>query len=139
MNQCVECRKYRSPIVPDAFDGNCDELEVVCRDGNSTTGDSKACSSFEQCLPKNPPSFDEYDRANPQIYESFRRFALQVIGAGRRRFGAKAVMERIRWDTLISAKDDGFKINNNYTADYARKFIAEFPEYAEVFATRGRA
>lgn len=81
--------------------------------------------------------FEQYHAANPHIYAAFVQFTLYIIGK-RERFGAKAIMERVRWHTLESG-DDGFKINNNYTALYARKFMREHPEHAGFFVTRERA
>lgn len=78
--------------------------------------------------------FREYDRANPGIYEAFERFALMVIQK-RRRYGAKAIMERVRWHTMESGGDD-FKINNNYTAYYVRKFEALNPKHKDFFKKR---
>lgn len=79
--------------------------------------------------------FQKYDDENPHIYEAFRRFALQAIGYGRKYYGAKSIMERVRWNTMEEGNDD-FKINNNYTAYYARKFENEFPQHKGFFRKR---
>jgi len=80
-------------------------------------------------------AFDEYDEANPQVYRMFRHFTLEAIAAGRTRLGAKMVCERIRWDTMVGGSG-AFTINNNFTAYYARKFEAEYPDHAGFFAQR---
>ena len=81
-------------------------------------------------------AFREYHAANPRIYQAFTRFALDAIIAGRNRIGAKMIWERLRWYTTVEARDDGFKLNNNYTAYYARKFMEDFPQHAGLFQTR---
>lgn len=87
--------------------------------------------------PRLPRQFREYDMANPQIYELFKRFSLEAIKAGRRKLSASLITERIRWEVFVVVDtDDEFKINNNWRSFYARKFMNEFPEYDGVFATR---
>lgn len=79
----------------------------------------------------------QYDRENPEIYGLFVRFAVQAHRNGYRRFSANAIFERIRWELAIEKKDDGFKMNNNYRAFYARKLMAENPEsFAGFFQIR---
>lgn len=51
---------------------------------------------------------------------------------------AKGIFERIRWHT-DKPNHEGkstFKLNNNYTAIYARMFHACYPEHAGFFRTR---
>jgi hypothetical protein len=80
--------------------------------------------------------FLEFDEANPQVWIAFKRFTFQAINTGRKRFGAKMVVERIRWDTLLTTTDERYKISNDYTAFYARKFVSEFPQYKGLFVTK---
>lgn len=81
--------------------------------------------------------FAEYDAANPGIYFLFKRFANELIAVGRTKLSASLIIERIRWEVNISTKsEDIFKVSNNHTAFYARKFMANFPEYEGIFHTR---
>lgn len=81
--------------------------------------------------------FEEFDAAHPDVYVLFRRFALELIAVGRRRIGAKLLIERIRWHYVTSSAGSGeFKINNVFSSRYARKLIAERPEFADVFEVR---
>jgi len=91
--------------------------------------------------------FDAYDAANPQIWRAFERAALRAWGqrvlraeakATFPRYGAKRIMESLRYDTTIRAEGDSFKLNNTWTAFYARKFLARHSECAGLFQTRGR-
>lgn len=79
--------------------------------------------------------FNDYHKRNPHIYRAFVEKALKLKRAGREYYGAKAIMEVIRYDTVIGG-DDGFKISNNYTAYYARKAMAEHEELAGFFRTK---
>jgi hypothetical protein len=70
----------------------------------------------------------------------FIRFSLELIERGFSNYSAQAIMERIRWET-DEADVDGrstFKINNNYVAWYARKFMEAYYEHDGFFRTRHR-
>lgn len=82
-------------------------------------------------------SFENYDAINPQVWNYFKRFAFEAITAGHRRFSADCILHRIRWETSIVSAGR-FKLNNNFSADYARKFIAEYPQFKGFFETRKR-
>lgn len=81
-------------------------------------------------------AFEEFDRANPRIYELMCRFADQAIAAGRTRIGAQLLFERIRWEVYITTTDEEFKLNNNHVAYYARKWLREHPDHPDFFVTR---
>lgn len=88
-------------------------------------------------LPKSlQESFDEFDALNPGVYDLFKHFAFEKIRKGAKKLGAKAVIERIRWEESCPTIGDEFKINNNFPAYYARKFMKEFPIYGGIFETR---
>lgn len=76
--------------------------------------------------------FKQFHRDNPHVYDLFDRFTRELIDAGFRRYGAKAVMERIRWHVTTRTKGE-FKISNNHTAYYARLWSITNPEHARFF------
>lgn len=80
-------------------------------------------------------SFKKYNEENPQIYAEFRKIAFQLIGRNYKRIGARQILEVIRYHTMISGNDQ-FKVNNNYSADYARLFEKDFPQYGGIFMKR---
>jgi hypothetical protein len=82
--------------------------------------------------------FLAYDKDNPQVWTVFEKFAKQVVDTGREYFGAKAVMERVRWFSVVEANDT-FKVNNNWVAFYARKFGLKYPKHADFFRIRDSA
>ena len=79
--------------------------------------------------------FREYHKQNPHVYGAFCRAALSLIAAGRDHYGAKAIFEKIRFDSIISGNDE-FKINNNYVSRYSRMFERQHPEHAGFFRKR---
>lgn len=79
--------------------------------------------------------FQQYHQQNPQVYEKFAEFTFDAIRAGRKYFGAKMIIERIRWYSLVEA-NDGYKVNNNYAPYYARMFEAKHPQYTGFFRKR---
>ncbi len=80
--------------------------------------------------------FKEFDKNNPKVWAYFVEFAFQALKAGRTVLSAGLITERIRWETWITTTTEDFKINNNFRAFYARKFMKEYPEYGESFRTR---
>lgn len=80
--------------------------------------------------------FAEYHAENPQVFAKFVAYAEQLKSAGRTRIGAKAIVERIRWDSLVAAFDGQFKVNNNYTSRYVRLLSQKRPDLAPLFAVR---
>lgn len=67
--------------------------------------------------------------ANQAIYQAFRQAALDMRRAGRKRFGAKAITEKLRYESsLYSVDPEGWKINNSIVSRLARKLLAECPE-----------
>lgn len=81
--------------------------------------------------------FIKYHENNPNVYRLFIGFAHELIAAGRKKLSASLIIERIRWEVNVqTVSDDNFKITNNHTAFYARKFMNDFPEYVGYFRTR---
>lgn len=92
----------------------------------------------------NEERFDEFHAANPHVYTLFKRYAYELITAGHRKLSSKLIVERVRWEALVSTTGSGwhvaagkpFLINNDFTAHYARKFAEDFPRLAGRFEFR---
>ncbi len=82
--------------------------------------------------------FAEYDAANPQVWRAFDRIAHEMCASGQRRIGAKAIAERLRWDSGVAGSGE-FKINDHWTAFYVRRFQHVYPRWADRFAVRSSA
>ncbi len=70
--------------------------------------------------------FLTYDTENPGIWTMFERFANELVAAGVTTLSANLIFERMRWETAISG-NDGYKLNNNYRAFYARMYEQKYP------------
>lgn len=91
---------------------------------------------FKELQPSIVRAFRAFHAQNPQVYLVFKKFAEEVRSAGRRRFGVRAIGERMRWYTMIETRGDDFKINNNHQACYGRLLMLEDPFYRQVFSRR---
>lgn len=78
----------------------------------------------------------EFHRRNPQVYAAFERFTLEAIRSGASKIGAKAVWERMRWWAHVESRGDDWRLNNSWTALYAREFLRRHPEHKGVFELR---
>lgn len=80
-------------------------------------------------------NFNQYDKENPTIWPLFVHYSSMAKQKGFTSYGAKAIFEAIRFDTPPN-NGKPFKVNNNFTADYARKMESEFPEFKNFFEKR---
>lgn len=81
--------------------------------------------------------FEQYHREHPEIYAEFERLAKQLIFAGRTHYSSDGILHIIRYNTALRGKGD-YKINNNYSPDYARMFESNYPEHEGFFEKRIR-
>ena len=71
-----------------------------------------------------------FHNEHPEVWELFVHFTQTMIRKGYPNYSVNAIFERIRWE-----KDEGgdgvnqFKLNNNYRAFYARRFMRMYPQY----------
>ena len=77
--------------------------------------------------------FKEYNTARPEIYAHFKQYAFAMKKTGRKRYSAKCIMERIRWDFDMKYKSTEFKISNSFTSLYVRLLILREPEFRKFF------
>lgn len=81
-------------------------------------------------------AFERFDADNPKVWELFVRFTKQLIVRGFKHYSADAVLHRVRWETAVETHGDVWKVNNNHTPYYARKFERAYPEHAGFFRKR---
>ena len=82
-------------------------------------------------------NFQKFDAENPDIYGYFKGFALEA-SKYRKKYSAKSIFHRIRWETMIRGKDSEFKIDDGWISHYSRKFLQEYPQLDGFFETRVR-
>lgn len=79
--------------------------------------------------------FAEYNEQHPEVYKTFEKMALELISKGIKHYGSKAIIEAIRYHTIVSEGKE-FKINNNITPMFARVFESKHPEHEGFFEKR---
>lgn len=77
---------------------------------------------------------------NPGLYEEIVRKADAAARNGHRRLSMKGLFESLRWDSLASIRpdEDGWKLNNSYTAPMVRLLKVRRPDLGDLFETRER-
>lgn len=85
--------------------------------------------------------FEEFHAEHPEVYRMLVRLAHEWVSVGRSKLGIATLFEKLRWEWHVNGLTDrdGFKLNNNYRALYARKMMAENCELDGLFETRTRA
>ena len=84
-----------------------------------------------------PERFKMYHERNPLVYKGLRRLALQLKRRGRKHYGIKGLFEVLRWEhARLSADDEPLKLNNAFTASYARLLMQQEPELQGFFRLR---
>jgi hypothetical protein len=82
-------------------------------------------------------AFEQFDQQNPDVYKMFVAYAKNWINTGARCISSKQIIGRIRWfHTVESYNGTDFKVNDAFTAHYARKFIGDYPQYKDKFELR---
>ena len=87
------------------------------------------------CPVETVKQFFAWHNANPDVWKAFEVKTLDLIRSGREHYGAKAIMEVVRFETIVQGGED-FKINNDYTAYYARIFALKYPQHEVFFEFR---
>jgi hypothetical protein len=76
-----------------------------------------------------------FDAANPHVARALEALAAQWL-KHHRRVSMKALVERLRWESGIFTQGNAYRINNSFTAFYARLLIERRPEWADSIETR---
>ena len=80
--------------------------------------------------------FWHFHAHNPEVYGLFCHFAGRLVKRGFEHHSADAVLHRIRWETAVETSHLGYKINNDFSAYYARLWMRLHPEHDGFFRTR---
>jgi hypothetical protein len=82
----------------------------------------------------------EFHASNPWVYSRFVEMAKAERTKGRTRYGAKTIMERLRWEAPDYTQNSGFKLPNTakdrLSARYARMLISADPSFEGFFELR---
>ena len=84
-------------------------------------------------------AFRKFHLVNPHVFDKFEEFAREARKAGRTRFSAHMIGNRMRWYTQIETTGDEYKVNNNHLPYYAKLLMLLYPdEFGEFFQRRDR-
>ena len=80
--------------------------------------------------------FWEFHEDNLHVARRLRALAHQLKASGHSQYGMRALFEVLRFETSLETTGRRFKLNNNYTALYARWLMIWDPELKGFFVTR---
>lgn len=83
-------------------------------------------------------AFRKFHRENPSVYDELVKISRSLKSKGRCHYGIKALFEVVRFHRALNTNDPAFKLNNNYTALYARLIMENEPDLHGFFDTRLR-
>lgn len=82
-----------------------------------------------------PDNFFRWLTKNSHIYREFEKCALRMARI-RKRYSARTIIEKIRWDTDLKDLEITFKLNDHYTPGMARLWMAthgeKHPKFFEI-------
>lgn len=85
-------------------------------------------------------AFLRFHAEHPEVYAELVRVARRLRAQGWDRFGVKTIWEVVRYRGMVGDLRSGRpKLNNNFTAYYARLIMEREPDLADVFKTRALA
>ena len=78
--------------------------------------------------------FLEFHSKHPEVYAALSLLAHRWRGQKpHARLGIKMLMETVRWELALGAKDETPRLNNNHSAFYARLLMAQEPRLEGLF------
>jgi len=84
-------------------------------------------------------TFSDFHRQNPQVYDELVKLALQIKARGYRKYSIKGLYEVLRFNVAMKTTGVDYKLNNNYTAGYARMIMENEPDLRGFFDLRVRS
>lgn len=81
-------------------------------------------------------AFMEYHHSHPEVFAAFRTIAMRLWKRGVTRYGARAIIEIVRYETIIRAEGEALKIDNTFVSYYARLLMMNDPRFAKFFEIR---
>lgn len=85
---------------------------------------------------KTKAAFTEHLRTDRAVYEAFKKIAFRKKNQGFNHYSADALLHIARHETEEKHGAGCFKVNNNFSALYARALATEHPEFKDWFEFR---
>ena len=81
--------------------------------------------------------FTTFHNGNPDVYRQIVDIARQMKSRGVEKMGISLIFERLRWLHFIEVQTaEGFKLSNDFRAEYARLIMNREPDLEGFFETR---
>ena len=94
---------------------------------------------FDDIVPRYRKQFMEWWPTNMHVIEAFERYAIELKRNGNREYySIKAILERLRWDSMLEDSALDYKLNNNHAACISRILMRLNPELDGMFQTRSQ-
>ena len=94
---------------------------------------------LDEVKPRYRKQFMEWWPTNMHVIEAFEKYALQLRRSGKREYySIKAILERLRWDSMLNDSALDYKLNNNHAACISRILMRLNPELDGMFQTRSQ-
>lgn len=81
--------------------------------------------------------FEAFHQANPHVAKALEALAAQWLKR-HDRASMKALFERLRWESGLQTHGEAYRLNNDFTAHYARLLIERRPQWRDAFQLRER-
>ena len=83
--------------------------------------------------------FIEWFPLNMHVIEAFERYAIELKRNGNREYySIKAILERLRWDSMLEDSALDYNLNNNHAACISRIIMRLNPELDGMFQLRSQ-
>lgn len=82
--------------------------------------------------------FEAFHDRNPKVYEALEGMAALMVMRGRKRISIKMCVEVLRWNYYLQTVDaeSEYRLNNSYSAYYARLLLKRHPDWDGLFQLR---
>src|SRR5690242_15420050 len=81
-------------------------------------------------------AFLAFHHENPAVFATFRDIAVRLYKRGVRHYGARCIMEVVRYESALRMAGEPWKVNNNYVPYYARLLMAQDSRFVGFFEIR---
>ncbi len=78
-------------------------------------------------------AFLDYHHKNPEVFSLFRDIALRLYQRGVRHYGARCIMEVVRYESALRTAGEPWRINNNHIPFFARLLMMQDQRFADGF------
>jgi hypothetical protein len=83
-------------------------------------------------------AWEKFHSDNPDVYRKLVDLCEECRIIGLKKFGMRALWERMRWYFQVELGEEAFKLNDHYPPYYARFIMERHPELRGFFETRDR-